>query len=399
MPVDLVDHLVVLGVAFATVVIATPVVRWAARAVGAVSVPGDRHVHTRPTPTMGGLAILAGLLAALLVASRLSTFDAIFRTTSEPEAILLAAMFMVVVGVADDLRGLSAPAKLAGQMVAAGVLALFGVTLRFVYIPGNPGSIVNLSPDLAALVTIVAVVAMVNAVNLVDGLDGLAAGIVTIAAIALFTYTRLAEPGSVPLDFEISSAGLLLAALAGACLGFLVHNFHPASIFMGDTGSLLIGFLLAAAGISAIGNTIQPTRTDFFVASVPALIPALVLAVPFVDTVLAVTRRLGSGRAISSPDAGHLHHRLVQIGHSHRRAVLIMYYWSALLAFAVVGWALLPAAVVTTVVSGGLLLALVVTLAAHLRRAALRRRLDPDGGIVYSFTSARRQRHSSRVDK
>ncbi|HWB73098.1 MAG TPA: MraY family glycosyltransferase, partial [Egibacteraceae bacterium] len=345
--VEYLHHLAVFVVALVTCLAATPVVRRVAVALGAVAEPGERHVHTDPTPTLGGLALFAGVLAAIAAASRLSTFDEVFRTTSEPEAVVLAGLVVVAVGARDDLRGVSAPGKLAAQVLAAGMLVLLGgVYLRWIYIPGllpgSNGNIVVLGFDLAALLTVVAIVAMINAVNLVDGLDGLAAGIVVIAALALFSYVQLSDAWARDLP---SSAPMLLAAVAGACGGFLFHNFHPASIFMGDTGAMLLGLVLGAGGVSAISWTAAPNQGDFVAISIPVLVPALVLAVPFVDTIWTILRRLRSGRAVFSPDKEHLHHRLLEIGNSHRRAVLIMYYWSALLAFGAVAAGLVPRAV------------------------------------------------------
>lgn len=354
----LLDNLLIAVASLLVTVLATPVVKRIAHAVGAVKVPGDRHIHSTPTPELGGLAMLGGLMGAYAVANGLGTFDELFRTTSEPEAILLAALVIVYVGLIDDTRGLTPAAKLAGQILAAGTLVLFGVTLRFVYIPFGGGNIVSLSPDAAALLTIVLVVAMINAVNLVDGLDGLAAGIVAIAAIALFAYSEL---GPVPVASATSAAGLVLAAVTGACVGFLFFNFNPASIFMGDTGAMLLGLLMGAAGVSAIGNTVAPTSTDFFAVSVPALIPALVLAVPFIDTVLAIVRRVSSGQSIAAADKKHLHHRLLELGHSQRRAVLVLYSCSALLAAAVVGPSLGDPTLVLSV-TGALFILLVLAL-------------------------------------
>ncbi|MGH8898279.1 MAG: glycosyltransferase family 4 protein [Egibacteraceae bacterium] len=390
---DLVQHLVVLCVALGAVAVTTPIVRWMASRIGAVAQPGERHIHQRPTPTLGGLAMFAGLIAAVGAASALPAFTELFTKTNEPEAIVLGSLVIVVVGMIDDTRGLLAPAKVAGQILAAGTLVLFGLSLRFVYIPGGIG-IVYLNPDLAALLTIVAIVAMMNAVNLVDGLDGLAAGIVAIAAGALFAYGQFANPMTV--TGLPSSASLVLAAVVGSCLGFLLYNFHPASIFMGDTGALLLGLLLAAGGVSTIGNAVGPSHADFAAFSVPALIPALVLAVPFVDTVWAVLRRLRSRRAVSSPDTHHLHHRLMAIGNSHRRAVLIMYYWSALLAFATVGLGLVPPRIMGIVVGAGIGLAVVVVVAPEpgrifrgFRRTFPQRRGTLSGSrLVHSFTSS-----------
>jgi UDP-GlcNAc:undecaprenyl-phosphate GlcNAc-1-phosphate transferase len=381
----------VLVAAFGAVAAITPLVRWLAWQVGAVAQPGARHVHTRATPTLGGLAMFAGLLTAVAIASFLPTFSELFRKTNEPEAIVLASLVIVVVGMIDDTRGLLAPAKVAGQVLAAGTLVLFGLSLRFVYIPGGLG-IVYLNPDLAALLTVAAIVAMMNAVNLVDGLDGLAAGIVAIAAGALFVYGQFANP--VIVTGLPSSASLVLTALVGSCLGFLVHNFHPATIFMGDTGALLLGLLLAAGGVSTIGNAVRPSQ-DFAAFSVPALIPALVLAVPFLDTTWAILRRLWSGRAVFGPDKYHFHHRLIQIGNSHRRAVLVMYYWSALLAFVAVGVGLVPPRLMGVVVGAGIGGAVAIVAPSPLRSCTRRASEVRDGRamiraepLVHPFTSS-----------
>jgi UDP-GlcNAc:undecaprenyl-phosphate/decaprenyl-phosphate GlcNAc-1-phosphate transferase len=383
------DHLIVLGVALATVVATTPLARWIALAVGAVDRPGGRRVHTRPTPRLGGIAIFAGIVVAIAAASRLPTYETVFSTTSDPEAIILAAFVILVVGVIDDVRGLHAVAKLAGQALAAGVLVLFGVLLRFVYVPGDLGT-VALSTELGALLTIIAIVAMINAVNLVDGLDGLAAGIVGIAATALFVYVHVDVGSQERVAVGLaSSPELVFAAVIGACLGFLVFNFHPASVFMGDTGAMLLGLLLGAAGVTAIGGVVVPRGSDFAALSLPVLVPALVLAVPLFDTTWTILRRLRSGRAVFSPDKKHLHHRLIEIGHSHRRAVLIMYYWSALLAFSAVAVGLLPLRVVAAVLGGGAGLAIVVGLGGRIARR--RRGGDRREGrnLVFSFTKSR----------
>jgi len=381
---------VVLLAALGAVVATTPLAQWVARGLGAVAQPGERHVHTRPTPTLGGLAMFAGLITAMGVASFLPAYEDLFRKTNEPEAIVLASFVIVVVGLIDDTRGLLAPAKVAGQILSAGTLVLFGLSLRFVYIPGSLG-IVYLTPDLAALLTIAAIVAMMNAVNLVDGLDGLAAGIVAIAAGALFVYGQFA--GAMTVTGVPSSASLVLAALVGSCIGFLVHNFHPATIFMGDTGALLLGLLLAAGGVSTIGNVVGPSQADLAAFSVPALIPALVLAVPFFDTAWAVLRRLRNGRAVSCPDKHHLHHRLMEIGNSHCRAVLIMYYWSGLLAFVAVGVGLVPLPLLSVAGAAGIGGAILLVaprprrwLARYTRRWVGKRGTIPSEPLVHTFT-------------
>ncbi len=364
------DYLLVGTVACATVLLATPVVAFLARRFGAVVRPGERHVHQRVTPTLGGLALLAGLLAAVGVASTREGFSDVFLLTREPEAIVLACGFIVLIGMVDDTRGLSAPAKVAGQIFAGALLVNFGVALQYIWMPGEVGTIV-LDPNWQAVLTVAGVVAMMNAVNLIDGLDGLAAGVVAIAAGALFVYTQLAEElGDVP-----SAGPLFLAAIVGACLGFLVHNFSPATIFMGDTGAMLLGLLLGGAGVSAVGSAFQaPSGGTFAALSIPVLVPVLVLAVPFVDTIWTIIRRIAAGRAVFSPDKQHLHHRLLEIGHSHRRAVLIMYYWSALLAFAAVGVSQMELPVLAAWLGAGVGLAVLVGIGSRIaRRLALQR--------------------------
>lgn len=356
------DPLLVAAAAFAVVALTTPLTVKLAHRLGAVDQPGGRRVNTRPLPRLGGLALYLGLLAAFAVAWLLPTFRPLFTTTSDPLAFLLAATAITGVGLYDDVRGLTASAKLAGQVVAAGLLVLFGVLLHFVYIPGELGT-VSLGADLAALLTIAAVVVMINAVNLVDGLDGLAAGVAAIAAVALFAHVRLTDE-ALRLG-EFPSPELVLSAVVGACVAFLLYNFHPAKVIMGDTGAMLLGLLLGAAGVSAVGGTPAPGpgARDFAALSIPVLVPALVLAVPLVDTSWAILRRLRAGRALFSPDKKHLHHRLLELGHSQRRAAVIVYVWSALAATAAISVGRLPLAVVGGLLGAGAAIALAVTLA------------------------------------
>jgi UDP-GlcNAc:undecaprenyl-phosphate/decaprenyl-phosphate GlcNAc-1-phosphate transferase len=310
---------------------ATPLVRRAASRFGAIDRPSDRKVHPSPTPTLGGVALWLGVVAGLGVAYVMAPFRDLFAVSSEPLGALLAGTVIMLIGAVDDFRGLSVPAKVGGQVLAAGLLILAGVQLFFFWFPGL--GVLSLSPDLAVPLTLIWVLAMVNAVNLIDGLDGLAAGVVVIAAGAFFTYAfRTTEQ----LFEGPSPASLLSAVTAGAALGFLPHNFHPARIFMGDSGSMLLGLLLAAATVSGIGRTVGPTDTDLAALAIPIAIPLLVLAVPFVDVVFAVIRRLRRRRPVFMPDKQHIHHRLLEIGHTHRQAVLLMYLWSALLASAAV---------------------------------------------------------------
>ncbi len=314
-----------------TVFVVTPLVRRFARRIGAIVEPSTRTVHPEPIPTLGGLAMVAGLLVGVAVAYWTPALHGLF-SFSEIQGVVLAGLVIAAVGVVDDLRTISAPAKVAGQVLAAGVLVLSGVVLLSFYFP-TQGTIL-LGSDLAVPLTIAYVLVVVNAVNLVDGLDGLAAGIVVIAAVAFFVYAY----NSPPMFGEVAATAPLVSALAaGAAAGFLPHNFHPARIIMGDTGSMLLGLLLAAATITGVGHTEETsavgiTGHDAAAFAIPVLIPILVLALPLMDVLLAVIRRLRRRRKWYAPDKEHIHHQLLEIGHSHRQAVLLMYLWSAVIA-------------------------------------------------------------------
>jgi UDP-GlcNAc:undecaprenyl-phosphate GlcNAc-1-phosphate transferase len=322
-----VAYLVVFLGSVAAAFLATPLVRRLALRFGAIDRPSDRKVHPKPTPTLGGLAIWAAVLVGLGIAASFPAFDQLFQASSEPIGVALAGTVIVAVGSYDDLSGISVPAKIAGQVLAAGLLILSGVQLSYFWVPGL--GILSLGPDLAVPLTLLWVIGMINAVNLIDGLDGLAGGVVAIAAAAFFVYSV----GSADPTFGGSSpASLFSVVVAGAALGFLPHNFNPAKIFMGDSGSMLLGLVLAAATISGVGQTVDPTTIELAALGMPVLIPLLVLAVPFTDVVWAVARRLRRGRPVYRPDKEHIHHRLLDIGHTHRQAVLLMYLWSALIA-------------------------------------------------------------------
>jgi UDP-GlcNAc:undecaprenyl-phosphate GlcNAc-1-phosphate transferase len=327
------EYLLTALVAAAVTYLLTPLVRRFAERVGAYTPVRDRDVHTIPTPRLGGVAMFAGVVVALLVASRLPTLQRVFDTT-EARGVLFAALLLVLIGAADDKWGLDALTKLAGQIVAAGVMVLQGVQL--LYLPLPQGGALSLSPDLGVPLTILFVVVTINAVNFIDGLDGLAAGVVAIAAGAFFAYSyQLA----VLKGFDrAATPTLITAVLAGVCLGFLPHNFNPARVFMGDSGSMVLGLMLSSSAVTLIGR-LDPgaiTTAVVFPTLLPLLLPVAVLAVPFVDLVLAVARRTRTGQAPWQPDKLHLHHRLLRLGHSHARAVLIMYLWSALVAGAAV---------------------------------------------------------------
>ncbi|HET7721447.1 MAG TPA: MraY family glycosyltransferase, partial [Acidimicrobiales bacterium] len=320
-------YAVVFSVAAAVTFALTPAVTRLSTRWGAVVKPDERRIHERPTPTLGGIAMLIALLAAMGVARLLPGFGPIFES-SEPFGLAIAAIVILAVGMLDDLREVSAPAKVAGQVFAASILGLAGVVMFYFRVPFADFYV--LSPDLGFLLTVLWVVAMANAVNLIDGLDGLATGVIAIAAGAFFVYSyRLSDVGLLASD---NMAPLIVAITCGVCVGFLPHNFHPAKIFMGDSGSLLLGLLMAATTISVGGRTADQFsgQTYFFFA--PLVIPFVILGVPFVDTALAIIRRARRRSSLSQADKEHLHHRLMRQGHGQRRSVLILWAWTAILS-------------------------------------------------------------------
>lgn len=307
----------------------TFVVRRLAVRFSFIVVPDDRRVHDRPTPTLGGVAIYLGMLIAILVASQLRGLSVLFRGSSDPIGLVLAASVIFAVGMVDDVREMSPPAKMSGQILAGTVLYLFGVSMLYFRLP-FAGTTVVLSADLVPVFTVLWVVGMANAVNLVDGLDGLAAGIVGIASLSFFIYSQqLVHTGTIG---PYSSGPLFSVIVAGLCIGFLPHNFHPARIFMGDAGALLLGLLMAASTMSVVGQTDSDFsgRTYFFFA--PIVIPFFILGIPILDTAFAIVRRAGRRGSPFEADKHHLHHRLMRLGHGQTRSVLILWTWTALLS-------------------------------------------------------------------
>ncbi|MCX6397469.1 MAG: MraY family glycosyltransferase [Propionibacteriales bacterium] len=319
------------------------VARELAMRLGAVAQVRDRDVHAIPIPYFGGVAMLGGLGAGLLIAHHLP-----FLSTSQPQifhdagVVLVGGAIICAVGVLDDLIELDALTKLGGQIVAAGYLVLNDVQLYSLRLPG--GDQLSLDPTQAMLFSIVLIVGTVNAINFVDGLDGLASGMVCIGAFAFFLFSyNLADANNETLAI---TAALLCACLAGACVGFLPHNFYPARIFMGDSGSMLLGLVLSGSTLTLTGQfaSVQlgadsPGGTDTGTALVillPILLPISILVVPFLDLLLAVVRRTRRGQMFYQPDKEHLHHRLLEFGHSQRKAVMIMWLWTGLIGFGAV---------------------------------------------------------------
>src|ERR1700733_14943578 len=351
-------------VAAAVTYLLTPLVRRFAIAVHAMHAPRDRDVHLTATPRLGGLAMFGGLCAGLLVADQFGYLSQVLVGSRTTVGILLAGGLVVVMGVVDDRWGMGAISKLAGQVAAGGILVWSGVELS--WIPSPYGNVIVLSPNQGLVLTILVGVVTINAVNFIDGLDGLAAGIVCIAALAYFSYcyTLLKVAG----DTTQSLPALVSAILAGLCIGFLPHNFYPARIFMGDTGSMLLGLLLAYGPISSTA-TLDPSvlikthAVNRFPTILPILLPAAIFLIPYADLLLAVARRTRAGQSLFTADKKHLHHRLLNIGHSQRKSVLIMYLWAALFAVAVVSLSVVRTKLIILIVAtlAGMLILLLVS--------------------------------------
>lgn len=303
----------------------------------------SRDVHTQPTPRLGGVAMFLGVLAATGVASLVPQLRTVFADTSQILGILVAALIIVVMGVIDDIWDLDWLTKLAGQIIAAGVLAFGGIQLSSIPI----GAIILPSPLVSLLITVFVVVLLMNAVNFIDGLDGLVAGVAIIANGVFFIYTYIQQSAN---NFDyFNLAALITAVLIGACLGFLPLNFHPAKMFMGDAGALLVGLLMAVSTIAVTGSidpgaveTGRIDHGDLLPAFIPIILPFAILAIPLVDFGLAVIRRYSAGKSPFSADRKHLHHRLLDMGHSHLHAVLILYAWTAVVSVGVLTFLFLP---------------------------------------------------------
>lgn len=361
-------ELVLVGLTAAIITyFATGWVRVLARRLGAVAYPRERDVHLQPTPRMGGLAMYIGVVAAVLLASQLPALTRGFVYSSGMPAVVVAGGLIMAIGLIDDRWGLDALTKFAGQITAASVLVTMGVAWSVLYIPGV-GTIV-LDQVSSILLTLALTVAIVNAMNFVDGLDGLAAGLglITASAICIFSIGLLRDHGG---DVLFYPPAVISVVLAGACLGFLPHNFHPAKIFMGDSGSMLIGLMLAAASTTAAGPISQTAygARDVFALLSPFLLVVAVLFVPALDMLLAIVRRTRAGRSPFSPDKMHLHHRLLQIGHTHRRVVLLVYLWVGIVALGAASTIFFDPRYTGAVMLAAILVAIVVTLIPLLRR-------------------------------
>ena len=326
---DIIKLILCFSVAFGVSLASTPLVKMLAYKIGAVDVPKDeRRVHDHPIPRLGGLAIFYGFLISILCFTVIE---------GQMRGIILGALIIVALGIVDDVKQLSAKIKFAVQLVVAAIVVMHGVVIRYISVPEFivEGGILPLG-FMSIPITIMWIVGVTNAVNLIDGLDGLAVGVSSIATFSLFFIAILAS------EMQIA---IITAALAGACLGFLPYNFNPAKIFMGDTGSTFLGYMLSVI-------CIQGLFKGYVVISF--IIPFLILGLPIFDTAFAIIRRIWNKKPIMAPDRGHLHHRLMDMGFSQKQTVAILYVIASILAMSAVvvleGGAYVAAVFVITVV-------------------------------------------------
>lgn len=331
-------------VAAAVSYLLTGVVRYVMVKSGWLDQPRLRDVHDIPKPRLGGVAMFTGVIAAVALASILPALNRGFPPmTPDMRAIIIAGSVLLLVGIADDLFDLDALTKLLGQVAAALIMSFMGVSWYLLYIPFGSGSTLILDPIMSTVLTVLFTVALINAFNFVDGIDGLASGLGMIAAGAILVYSMvmLHDQGGTVSAYP---PAMISACLFGACLGFLPHNFEPARIFMGDSGAMMIGLMLAGASVSASGR-IAPSMygtADIIALMSPIVVVIAAISVPMLDLLLAIVRRVGQGKSPFSPDKMHLHHRLLSMGHSHRRVVLVLYLWVSVIAYAAVATTVFP---------------------------------------------------------
>lgn len=314
----------------------TPFARTFATKMRAVAHVRDRDIHTDVTPRWGGIAMWAGMSLTLLAVHNLNLVGKAY--TRELLGIFLAATFVLLIGILDDRIELDAITKLAGQGLAAGILLLFGIQILWLPING----IIILPTNIGQVLTVLVVVVIINAVNFVDGLDGLASGIVAISAAAFFGFSYL-----LAVENGFSRAGapsLVTAIVIGTCVGFLPHNLYPARIFMGDSGSMFLGLVLAAAAITLMGQIDANAvfAENIGPAALPLILPFAVLAVPLLDFGTSIIRRVRRGNSPFAPDKEHLHHKLMKWGNSQQRTTVILYLATAMLAIPAMLSAFLP---------------------------------------------------------
>lgn len=353
----------VILVAAAITYLSTGIIRTVMVKSGRLNEIRERDVHVIPKPRLGGVAMFSGFLGAVFLADQLPALTRGFMPiTPEMNAVIWTGFVIVVVGALDDLFDLDAITKLVGQVIGAVTMSLLGLTWSILYVPFGGGTTLLLDQVQSTILTSLFTVALINALNFVDGLDGLSAGVGMIAgaAILLFSLTILFDQNGAVSAYP---PAIIAAALVGICAGVLPHNFEPSRIFMGDSGSMLIGLLLAAASTSASGkiNMSLYGAADFIALISPIIVVLAAVAIPLLDLVMAVVRRVGRGASPFSPDKMHLHHRLLSIGHTHRRVVLVLYTWASAVAFGAVSFSVVPPLFATGSSICGILIAVAVT--------------------------------------
>ena len=335
-------YLLIMSVAAAATFVATFFTIRISRRYSLLPKIRDRDVHTEPTPRVGGLAMLFGLLVALLVAGSLGWFQSVFQEPIRIIAIFGAALVIVAIGILDDLFDLDWSIKLAGQILAGGILAWQGVQIVSLPI----GGLIIGSYGASLIITIFIAVLVMNAVNFIDGLDGLVAGVVLIGTSAFFLYTYLITQQTSPTNY-FNLASLVSAIVVGITVGFLPFNWHKAKIFMGDSGSMLLGLLMATSAIAVTGQ-IDPATVSSRVlapAFLPLILPFAILLLPLLDLLLAVIRRVRAGDSPFKADKKHIHHKLQDLGHSHVGSVLVFYLWTAIISFVGLSLVFIPSRV------------------------------------------------------
>lgn len=330
------EYLVTVLLAAIITYLITPLVRDLAIKFGAVTAIRARDVHIAPTPRWGGLAMWLAMALTLVIANYLPLVQKSFG--QDATGIFLSGSFILFLGLLDDRFDLDPITKFAGQALAAGILLIYGVQILWLPING----ITTLPTNIGQLLTVLFVMVVINAINFIDGLDGLATGIVMICAASFFAFSYL-----LAVINGLNRAGapsLITAVVIGLCLGFLPHNFHPAQIFMGDSGAMFLGLLISASAITLTGqvDASSITQENGGTALLPLLLPFTVLAIPLLDFIMAILRRVKAGRSPFSADREHLHHRIMRMGVSQQRTTVILYLWTAMFALPTVIAAFVP---------------------------------------------------------
>ena len=330
------EYLVTVLLAAVITYLITPLVKDLAVKAGAVTAIRTRDVHLQPTPRWGGLAMWLAMALTLVIVNYLPLVHKSFGT--EATGIFLSGTFILFLGMLDDRFDLDPITKFAGQALAAGILLIYGVQILWLPING----ITTLPTNIGQLLTILFVMVVINAINFVDGLDGLATGIVMICAASFFAFSYL-----LAVINGLNRAGapsLITAVVIGLCLGFLPHNFHPAQIFMGDSGAMFLGLMISASAITLTGQVDASVITEENGGSalLPLILPFTILAIPLLDFAMAILRRAKAGRSPFTADREHLHHRIMRYGLTQQRTTVVLYLWTAMFAFPTVIAAFVP---------------------------------------------------------